>query len=157
LQPEVVSKLIREVAVELPLAQASSQLTDHSQQAVVLVSRLPPRRDADRIPIAQEISQLHLLLAKLILEPRDVLHALDGNRRRVADCAAQVADVAWPKRGGSDRAPVVRDRTMGERDVTVRDIMSTEIVSVGSAATVAEAATLMGKLQVGSALVMDGD
>jgi CBS domain-containing protein len=46
---------------------------------------------------------------------------------------------------------------MAERDVTVRDIMSTEIVSVGSSATVAEAATLMGKLQVGSALVMDGD
>jgi CBS domain-containing protein len=46
---------------------------------------------------------------------------------------------------------------MGERDVTVRDIMSTEIVSVGTSATLAEAATLMGKLQVGSALVMDGD
>lgn len=40
--------------------------------------------------------------------------------------------------------------------VTVRDVMSTEIVSVGASATVAEAATLMGKLHVGSALVMDG-
>src|SRR5215813_1901940 len=47
--------------------------------------------------------------------------------------------------------------TMGQGDVTVRDIMSTEIVSVGRSATVAEAATLMGKLQVGSALVMDDD
>lgn len=46
---------------------------------------------------------------------------------------------------------------MGQGDVTVRDIMSTEIVSVGISATVAEAATLMGKQQVGSALVMDGD
>ena len=46
---------------------------------------------------------------------------------------------------------------MGDRDVTVRDIMSTEIVSVGRSATVAEAATLMGKQRVGSALVMDGD
>jgi CBS domain-containing protein len=46
---------------------------------------------------------------------------------------------------------------MGQGDVTVRDIMSTEIVSVGSSATVAEAATLMGKQRVGSALVMDGD
>ena len=40
---------------------------------------------------------------------------------------------------------------------TVRDVMSAEIVSVGAAATVAEAATLMGKLHVGSALVMEGD
>ena len=46
---------------------------------------------------------------------------------------------------------------MGHGDVTVRDIMSTEIVSVGISATVAEAATLMGKQRVGSALVMDGD
>jgi CBS domain-containing protein len=46
---------------------------------------------------------------------------------------------------------------MGQGDVTVRDIMSTEIVSVGRSATVAEAATLMGKQQVGSALIMDGD
>jgi CBS domain-containing protein len=46
---------------------------------------------------------------------------------------------------------------MGQSDVTVRDIMSTEIVSVGSSATVAEAATLMGKQRVGSALVRDGD
>jgi CBS domain-containing protein len=45
----------------------------------------------------------------------------------------------------------------GERDVTVREIMSTEIVSVGPSATVAEAATLMGKQHVGSALVMDGE
>jgi CBS domain-containing protein len=41
--------------------------------------------------------------------------------------------------------------------VTVRDVMSAEIVSVGAAATVAEAATLMGKLHVGSALVMDDE
>jgi len=46
---------------------------------------------------------------------------------------------------------------MGQSDVTVRDIMSTEIVSVDTSATVAEAATLMGKQRVGSALVMDGD
>jgi CBS domain-containing protein len=45
----------------------------------------------------------------------------------------------------------------GQGDVTVREIMSTDIVSVGPSATVAEAATLMGKLHVGSALVMDGD
>jgi CBS domain-containing protein len=44
---------------------------------------------------------------------------------------------------------------MGQGDVTVRQIMSTEIVSVGPSATVAEAATLMGKQHVGSALVMD--
>jgi CBS domain-containing protein len=46
---------------------------------------------------------------------------------------------------------------MGQGDVTIREIMSTEIVSVGRSATVAEAATLMGKQHVGSALVMDGD
>jgi CBS domain-containing protein len=46
---------------------------------------------------------------------------------------------------------------MGRDDVTVRQIMSTEIVSVGPSSTVAEAATLMGKQRVGSALVMDGD
>jgi len=40
---------------------------------------------------------------------------------------------------------------------TVRDVMSAEIVWVGADATVAEAATLMGKGHVGSALVMDGD
>jgi CBS domain-containing protein len=45
----------------------------------------------------------------------------------------------------------------GQRDATVREIMSTEIVSVGPSATVAEAATLMGKRHVGSALVMDGE
>ena len=46
---------------------------------------------------------------------------------------------------------------MGQGDVTVREIMSTDLVSVDPSATVAEAATLMGKQQVGSALVMDGD
>jgi CBS domain-containing protein len=40
---------------------------------------------------------------------------------------------------------------------TVRDVMSPEIVAVGAEATVAEAATLMGKRHVGSALVMDGE
>jgi len=41
--------------------------------------------------------------------------------------------------------------------VTVRDVMSAEIVWVGADATVAEAATLMGKSHVGSALVLDGE
>jgi len=43
------------------------------------------------------------------------------------------------------------------REATVRDVMSHEIVSVGPDATVAEAATVMGKLHVGSALVLDAD
>ncbi len=38
----------------------------------------------------------------------------------------------------------------------VREIMSTKLVSVEPAATVAEAATVMGERHVGSALVMDG-
>jgi CBS domain-containing protein len=38
---------------------------------------------------------------------------------------------------------------------TVRDVMSTEIVSVEPTATVAEAATLMGAHHVGSALVLE--
>jgi CBS domain-containing protein len=46
---------------------------------------------------------------------------------------------------------------MAGQDVTVREIMSTDIVSVDPSATVAEAATLMGKLHVGSALVKDGE
>jgi len=41
--------------------------------------------------------------------------------------------------------------------VTVRDVMSAEIVWVGADSTVAEAATLMGKSHVGSALVMDDE
>jgi CBS domain-containing protein len=40
---------------------------------------------------------------------------------------------------------------------TVRDIMSTDLVTVGPSATVAEAATLMGERHVGSALVVEGD
>ena len=39
--------------------------------------------------------------------------------------------------------------------VTIREVMSTELVTVSPAATVAEAATVMGGRQVGSALVMD--
>jgi CBS domain-containing protein len=38
---------------------------------------------------------------------------------------------------------------------TVRDVMSTDLVSVSPTATVAEAATVMGTRRVGSALVMD--
>jgi CBS domain-containing protein len=38
--------------------------------------------------------------------------------------------------------------------VTVRDVMSTDLVSVEPDATVAEAATVMGERQVGSALVL---
>jgi len=41
--------------------------------------------------------------------------------------------------------------------VTVRDVMSGDIVAVGADATVAEAATLMGKSHVGSALVMENE
>ena len=40
---------------------------------------------------------------------------------------------------------------------TVRDVMSGEIVTVGPATTVAEAATVMGTSHVGSALVMQGE
>lgn len=39
----------------------------------------------------------------------------------------------------------------------IRDVMSTELVSVAPAATVAEAATVMGTGKVGAALVMEGD
>jgi CBS domain-containing protein len=39
---------------------------------------------------------------------------------------------------------------------TVADIMSTKLITVDLAATVAEAATVMGERKVGSALVMDG-
>ncbi|MBI3648683.1 MAG: CBS domain-containing protein [Actinobacteria bacterium] len=39
---------------------------------------------------------------------------------------------------------------------TVREIMSTELVSVETTSTVAEAATVMGGRHVGSALVMEG-
>jgi CBS domain-containing protein len=38
---------------------------------------------------------------------------------------------------------------------TIREVMSTEIVTVGASATVAEAATVMGGRHVGSALVME--
>jgi len=40
---------------------------------------------------------------------------------------------------------------------TVRDVMSSELISVEPQTTVAEAATIMGGKHVGSALVMDGD
>jgi CBS domain-containing protein len=40
---------------------------------------------------------------------------------------------------------------------TVREVMSTELLMVTSATTVAEAATVMGTRHVGSALVMEGD
>jgi CBS domain-containing protein len=40
---------------------------------------------------------------------------------------------------------------------TVADIMSTKLITVDLAATVAEAATVMGERKVGSALVMDAD
>jgi CBS domain-containing protein len=41
--------------------------------------------------------------------------------------------------------------------VTVRDVMSAALVTVGPDTTVAEAATVMGTRHVGSALVMEGD
>ncbi len=40
---------------------------------------------------------------------------------------------------------------------TLREIMSTSLVTVAISATVAEAATVMGSTRVGSALVMDGE
>ena len=40
---------------------------------------------------------------------------------------------------------------------TLREIMSTNLVTVAISATVAEAATVMGSTRVGSALVMDGE
>jgi CBS domain-containing protein len=40
---------------------------------------------------------------------------------------------------------------------TVRDVMSSELVTVGPAESVAHAATKMGRSQTGSALVMQGD
>lgn len=40
---------------------------------------------------------------------------------------------------------------------TVRDVMSTDLITVPPTATVAEAATVMGEKRVGSALVMEGD
>jgi CBS domain-containing protein len=40
---------------------------------------------------------------------------------------------------------------------TVGEIMTKELISVGSGATVAEAATVMGERKVGSALVVDDD
>jgi len=40
---------------------------------------------------------------------------------------------------------------------TVGEIMSRELVTVAPTSTVAEAATIMGEHQVGSALVVDGD
>jgi CBS domain-containing protein len=39
---------------------------------------------------------------------------------------------------------------------TVRDVMSTDLVTVEPSATIAEAATLMGGRRVGSALVLEG-
>jgi CBS domain-containing protein len=38
----------------------------------------------------------------------------------------------------------------------IREVMSTELVTVGPAATIAEAATVMGTHHVGAALVMEG-
>jgi CBS domain-containing protein len=40
---------------------------------------------------------------------------------------------------------------------TIREIMTTNLITVEPTATVAEAATLMGERHVGSALVMDGE
>jgi CBS domain-containing protein len=40
---------------------------------------------------------------------------------------------------------------------TVGEIMTKELISVGSGATVAEAATVMGERKVGTALVVDAD
>lgn len=40
---------------------------------------------------------------------------------------------------------------------TIREVMSTELVTVDPSASVAEAATVMGTNHVGAALVMDGD
>lgn len=39
----------------------------------------------------------------------------------------------------------------------VRDVMTTQLVTVGPSATVAQAATLMGEHHVGSALVVEGE
>ena len=57
--------------------------------------------------------------------------------------------------GGSRRRPV---RLGWAEDVatTIRDIMSTDLVTVQPGATVAEAATVMGGHHVGSALVLEG-
>ena len=44
----------------------------------------------------------------------------------------------------------------GKREpATVRDVMSSDVVSVAPSATVAEAATVMGRRRVGSALVLE--
>ena len=40
---------------------------------------------------------------------------------------------------------------------TIREVMSTELVTVDPGASVAEAATVMGTNHVGAAIVMDGD
>ncbi len=40
---------------------------------------------------------------------------------------------------------------------TIREVMSTELITVGPDATVAEAATVMGTNHVGAALVMNGE
>src|ERR1044071_10209904 len=40
---------------------------------------------------------------------------------------------------------------------TIRDVMSSTIVTVDPGATVAQAATVMAEKRIGSALVMDGD
>ena len=40
---------------------------------------------------------------------------------------------------------------------SVREVMSTELITMEPTATVAEAATVMGERHVGSALVMEGD
>ncbi len=40
---------------------------------------------------------------------------------------------------------------------TIRDVMSTELISVTPDATVAEAATVMGTGKVGAALILDGE
>lgn len=41
--------------------------------------------------------------------------------------------------------------------LTIREVMSTKLITVDPGATVAEAATVMGTNHVGAALVMDGD
>ena len=43
------------------------------------------------------------------------------------------------------------------RALTVADIMSTQVLTVGPSASIAEAATLMMQRRVGSVLVVDGD
>ena len=58
---------------------------------------------------------------------------------------------------GSDERPDPPREYASRSMTTVGEIMTKELISVGSGATVAEAATVMGERKVGSALVVDDD